>query len=139
MILPIAGVMMTKSRILVVDDEPNLSALVRLFLEKTQRFEVCVENRSARALTTAREFRPEMILLDVDMPGKDGGEIALEMELDSELRKVPILFLTSLISRAVAGERETLRGRKRFLAKPVNARVLVQTVDRLLAGASYCI
>ena len=63
---------MNKTRILAVDDEPNLSDLVRLFLEKTKRFEVRTENRPGNVLAIAREFRPEMILLDVDMPGQIG-------------------------------------------------------------------
>lgn len=125
---------MTKPRILVVDDEPNLSDLVRLYLEKTQRFEVRVENRSALALSTAREFRPNMVLLDVDMPGKDGGEVAREIQAEPALRGVPILFLTSLVSRDEAGEREIVRAGKLFLAKPVTPQVLVDTVDRLLTG-----
>jgi DNA-binding response OmpR family regulator len=125
---------MTKSRILVVDDEPKLSGLVRLFLEKTQRFEVRVENRSALALSAAREFRPDMILLDVDMPGKDGGDVSREIEAEPALRGVPILFFTSLVSPAEAGERETVRAGKRFLAKPVRPKVLIDTVDRILAG-----
>lgn len=125
---------MNKSRILVVDDEPNISALVRLYLEKTQRFEVRVENRSALALPAAREFRPDMVLLDVDMPGKDGGEVALEIQAEPMLRGVPIVFLTSLVSTAEAGQGATMRGGMRFLAKPVNPKVLIDTVDRVLAG-----
>ena len=125
---------MNKPRILVVDDEPNLSGLVRLFLEKTQRFEVRVENRSALALSAACEFRPDMILLDVDMPGKDGGEVAREIQAEPALCGVPILFFTSLISREEAGEHETMRGGMRFLAKPVNPKALIAAVDRVLAG-----
>jgi len=127
---------MTKSRILIVDDEPNLSDLVRFFLEKTRRFEVRVENRSSVALSTAREFRPDMILLDVDMPGKDGGEVCREIQADPRLGEVPILFFTSLISRAEAGEHETLRGGMRYLAKPVDPKVLIAAVDRILAEAA---
>jgi DNA-binding response OmpR family regulator len=112
-----------------VDDDPNLSGLVRLFLEKTQRF----ENRSALAFSADREFRPDMILLDVDMPGKDGGNVAREIEADSTLRGVPILFCTSLISREDAGQRDVVRGGKRFLAKPVDPKVLIATIDRILA------
>lgn len=125
---------MNKRRILVVDDEPKLSELVRMFLERTQRFDVRVENRSAHALAAAREFRPEMILLDVDMPGKDGGQVARELKDDTTLRATPILFFTSLISHAEAGERETVRGGMRFLAKPVDPKILIDTVDRILAG-----
>ena len=117
-----------------MDDEPNLSDLVRLFLEKTQRFDVRVENRSARALAAAREFRPDMILLDVDMPGKDGGDVANEIEQDPVLRGVPILFFTSLISREEAGQREIVRGGKQFLAKSVDSKVLISAVDRTLAA-----
>ena len=87
---------MNKSRILVVDDEPNLSDLVRLFLEKTKRFEVRVENRPGNVLAAAREFRPDMVLLDVDMPGQDGGEVARDIHADPILRGMPILFFTSL-------------------------------------------
>ena len=121
---------MNKSRILVVDDEPNLSGLVRLFLEKTQRFEVRVENRSAHALAAAREFRPELVLLDVDMPGKDGGDVAAELKADPTLRNVPIVFLTSLVTQADAG----VRGGMHFLSKPVSLKSLIETVDRMLAG-----
>jgi len=125
---------MNRSRILVVDDEPNLSQLVRLFLEKTQRFEVRVENRPALALSAAREFLPDLILLDVDMPGKDGGDVEREIRKEPALTGVPILFLTSLVSRAEAGESEVLRGGKRFLAKPVSPGVLINCVDNILAG-----
>ncbi len=125
---------MIKTRILVVDDEPNVSGLVRLFLEKTQRFEVCVENRSAMALSVARKFRPDLVLLDVDMPGKDGGEVARELGSEPALHRVPILFFTSLISREEAGAHETLRGGQLFLAKPVDPKVLLAAVDRILAG-----
>lgn len=124
---------MIQSRILVVDDEPKLSDLVRLVLEKTQRFEVRVENRSAAALASAREFRPDMILLDVDMPGKDGGEVFREVQADPALRGVPVLFFTSLISHQEAGQHEIVRGGKRYLAKPVNPNVLLAVVDRIFA------
>lgn len=123
---------MSNPRILVIDDEPNLSRLVRLILERTERFDVLVENRSIAAMTTARAFRPDMILLDVDMPGKDGGQVAREFGADPHLCGVPIVFFTSLISRAEAGEGAVDRGGKLYLAKPVDPRVLIATLDRLL-------
>ncbi len=124
---------MNKTRILAVDDEPNLSDLVRLFLEKTKRFEVRTENRAANVLASAREFRPELILLDVDMPGQDGGEIARGIEADPLLRGTPILFFTSLISPLEAGDRIVMRGGMRFLAKPLNPKVLIKIIDELMA------
>ena len=124
---------MNQTRILVVDDEPNLSDLVQLFLEKTKRFEVRVENRPGNVLAVAREFRPEMVLLDVDMPGQDGGEVAREIEADPVLRGTPILFFTSLISSGEAGDHITMRGGMRFLAKPLNPKILISVIDQVLA------
>ena len=128
---------MNKRRILVIDDEVKVSDLVRILLERTKRYEVRVENRSANALAAAQEFRPDMILLDVDMPGKDGGVVAGEMRTLPATRDVPIVFLTSLVSRAEAGERETIRGGMRFLAKPLDPKVLIEVVDRL--SNSLCV
>ena len=124
---------MNKSRILVVDDEPNLSDLVRLFLEKTKRFEVRAENRPGNVLAVAREFRPDMVLLDVDMPGQDGGEVARDIQADPILRGTPIVFFTSLISRTEAGDHITIRGGMRFLAKPLNPKILIDTIDQVMA------
>ncbi|HEV7867724.1 MAG TPA: response regulator [Chthoniobacteraceae bacterium] len=126
---------MSKPRILVVDDEPNLSHLVSMFLERTERFQVLVENRSSQALARAREFKPDVVLLDVDMPGKDGGEVARDMAADAQLRSIPVLFFTSLISREEAGTKAVMRGSYRYLAKPVNPNVLVETLDLILAQA----
>jgi CheY-like chemotaxis protein len=127
---------MANTKILVVDDEPNLSDLVRFFLEKTKRYEVRVENRPAHALSAAKEFQPDLILLDVDMPGKDGGQVAKEIKAQPGMRDIPILFLTSLISRDEAGDEPVVRGGMRFLAKPVNNTALIRTVDRILSEAT---
>ena len=124
---------MNKTRILAVDDDPNLSDLVRLFLEKTKRFEVRTENRPGNVLAAAREFRPELILLDVDMPGQDGGEVARDVNADPILRGTPILFFTSLISPLEAGDRISMRGGMRFLAKPLNPKVLINIIDQVMA------
>jgi CheY-like chemotaxis protein len=125
---------MDKLKILVVDDDPKLSRLVKLFLEQTKRYQVTEENRSAQALETARTLQPEAILLDVDMPGKDGGQLQLELAADPYLARVPVMFFTSLISPAEAGKHEVIRGGMPFLAKPVNPQALVQSVERLLAS-----
>jgi CheY-like chemotaxis protein len=73
-----------------------------------------------------------MILLDVDMPGKDGGEVARELQSDPALSQKPVLFFTSLISHREAGTHEVERGGMLFLAKPVDPAVLIETVARLL-------
>ena len=127
---------MTKLRILVVDDEPKHSDLIRHLLEKTMRFEVRVENRSTQALSAFREFCPHLVISDVNMPGKDGGELAREIRAEPGSGTLPILIVTSLLSREETGGYEIVSAGLRYLAKPVDAKVLIDAVDRALAGIS---
>src|SRR5262245_18657340 len=91
------GMAMAKARILVVDDEEPLTRILKLHLEHTERYEVRVENHGARALAAAREFRPDLVLLDVLMPDRTGQEIWEELRADPELRDVAVLFLTATV------------------------------------------
>lgn len=118
---------MAKSKILVVDDDPKLSRLVATILDRVGGYEVFEENRPFAAVATARQFRPDLILLDVDMPGKDGGMISRELAADASLSQVPVLFVTSLISSAESGTHNGAR----YLAKPVNPQLLLDTVRSL--------
>jgi CheY-like chemotaxis protein len=114
---------------------PNLSTLLQHYLAQMGGYEVLTENLPHNALSAARFFNPDMILLDVNMPGKDGGEVASDFRADPIFSHVPILFLTSLVSSAEAGKREITRGTRRFLAKPVNPEVLLSVVARMLKEA----
>ena len=126
---------MSNKRILVIDDEPNLSTLLQHYLAQTGEYDVLTENLPSQALSSARYFNPDLVLLDVNMPGKDGGEVAREIRADPALSHIPILFLTSLVSSAEAGKREITRGTQRFLAKPVSPDVLLSVVGRILKEA----
>jgi two-component system, OmpR family, alkaline phosphatase synthesis response regulator PhoP len=118
---------MRKSKILVVDDDPKLSGLLAVILDRVGGYEVLEENRSFAALQTALRFRPNLVLLDVDMPGKDGGAVYTEMSNHPMLAKTTIVFVTSLVSKAESGERNG----KRYLSKPVAPNLLLETVRNL--------
>src|SRR3979411_666504 len=107
---------MSKRRVLIVDDDKNLSRLSGMILENSGKYEVMIVNESARALSAAIEFRAEVMLLDVDMPGKCGGDLAQEAARDSRLRDIPILFLTGLVSPEEAGTRPLESGGMKFLS-----------------------
>ena len=121
----------TKLRILVVDNEPASTRLVRLTLEKHGLFEVCEINDSRRAVSAAQRFQPGLILLDVEMPAMDGGEVAEAMRAQKGLGKVPIVFMTSLVTEDEAGHNIFCNG-SRVLAKPVTVGKLVRCVGELL-------
>ena len=127
---------MTKTRVFIVDDDVNLSRLSAMILENSGAYEVLTEKDSRRALAVARQFRPEIVLLDVDMPHKDGGEVAREMKTDATLCNVPVLFLTGLVSKSEAGEQEIECSGMPFLAKPVMPEVLLASVRKLAPRAA---
>jgi DNA-binding response OmpR family regulator len=126
---------MSKRRILIVDDDTNLSRLSGMILENSGKYEVMIVNQSARALAAAIQFQAEVMLLDVDMPGKSGGDLASEAALDPRLREVPILFLTGLVrpDETSAGPIES--GGMQFLAKPVDSTQLLAAIAALLPRA----
>src|SRR5438477_10515438 len=95
---------MEKKRILIIDDEASFTRMVKLNLEKTGTFEVREENRPAYGIAAAREFKPDLILLDAIMPTMDGGHVAAQIRNDRHLKGTPIVFLTGTVSQPEAGE-----------------------------------
>lgn len=118
-----------KKRILIIDDEVSFARMVKMNLEKTGAFEVRVENRAAAAVPAAREFRPDLVLLDVIMPNLDGGDVAKQMKRDRTLRGTPIIFLTATVSKREAGDGGFNSGGELFLAKPVSVEALIACIN----------
>ena len=121
-----------KKRILVVDDEPSITRLLKLNLEQTGHYEVATENASWAALTAAEQFRPHLILLDVMMPGLDGGNLASMLQASPGLKGVPIVFLTAAVTREEVRARHGLIGGSPFLAKPVDLREVLDCLGQHL-------
>jgi len=127
---------MSKTKVLVVDDDIAASRLLAVGLEKTGLFQVVVENVATRAASTAHEFRPGVILLDVCMPGEDGGDVAFRIHSNATLRSTPIIFLTSLVSGQEAATQSILRGGYEFLPKPASIAKVMECIDRHLGQGS---
>ena len=108
-----------KKRILVVDDQPRNTRLMKLYLEQTNEYVVREENNANAALATAEEFQPHLILLDVMMPDLDGGELAISFRANPKLKAVPIVFLTAAITKGEVKANGGQLGGFPFLAKPV--------------------
>jgi CheY-like chemotaxis protein len=121
-----------KKRILVVDDEPGMTRMVKLTLEQTGCYEVRTENLGRMAIQAAREFRPDLIFLDVLMPGMLGCEIAAQLEQDPELRAIKFAFLTAIVTRDEERSADGRIGGHAFIAKPVGAEDLCRFVEEQL-------
>lgn len=122
-----------KKRILMVDDEAALTRMVKLNLERTGDYEVRTENEGTKAMAAAREFKPDLIMLDVMMPGMSGDEIAAQLKEDPELSETKFIFVTAIVTRDEAGQAGSEIGGNVFLAKPIKAAELIATIERVLA------
>lgn len=103
--------------------------MVKLNLEKTGAFEVREENKATYALAAAREFKPDLILLDVVMPNMDGGDVAGQIHNDKHLKGIPVVFLTATVSKREAGPGGLTSGGSLFLAKPVTLETLIKCIN----------
>lgn len=121
-----------KKRILVVDDEPGLTRMVKLNLERAGDYEVRTENQGAAALAAAREFQPHLIFLDVMMPDMGGDAVSQELRDDPLLAGIPVVFMTAIVTRSETSEMGSNIGGNEFLAKPVKTEELVATIERIL-------
>jgi CheY-like chemotaxis protein len=121
-------------RILIVDDEPRLTKILKRSIEKRTSHVVKVENNSRKALESAREFKPDLILLDMYMPAIGGEELVKEIIKDPKLSGTKVVFLTSLLTHADMGDSGQKIGEHLFLAKPVNPDVLVDTIREQMAA-----
>ena len=89
------------------------------------------ENDATNAYHSARNFKPDVIFLDVMMPETDGGEVAAQIQADPELRNSPIIFLTALVTRAEAKDGLHIEGRP-SLAKPISIPELISVIEENL-------
>jgi two-component system OmpR family response regulator len=125
-----------KKRILVVDDRVSDTRFVKLALESTNEYVVREENNANAAISAAEEFQPHLILLDVMMPGMDGGELANCLRANPKLQAVPIVFLTAAVTKGEVDAGSGWVGGAPFLAKPVLMSEMTACIKRhLSAGA----
>ena len=118
-----------KKRILVIDDEPEFTNMLRLTLESHGYYEVREENDAENARAAAREFDPDVVLLDIMMPGMEGSEVAAALKQDPVTRDVPVIFLTALVSRDDAPMGSCSSGGHTFLPKDIRVEKLIRCIE----------
>jgi len=124
---------MSLNKILIVDDEVNLTKMLKLNIEENGNYEVRVVNKAKQAIDSIREFMPELVLLDIMMPEIQGNEIAELIVADPALCEIKIVFLTALVTKTEAPDVGKKIAGRRFLAKPVKAEELLACIEEELA------
>jgi diguanylate cyclase (GGDEF)-like protein len=120
-----------RGRVLVVDDQPINIRMLHAVL--AQEFEVFAATSGEQALDFCRKNKPDLILLDVVMPGMDGLEVCRRLKLDQETRAIPVIFVTA----GTLAEEENAcwsAGAADFVSKPVNPLTLR---NRVLAHLQF--
>ncbi len=126
-------------KILIVDDDPDLVESVRIILE-SKGYEVEAAYDGVEGLQKVKEFNPDLIVLDVMMPKKNGYEVCKELKSDPKYSNIPILLLTAVVSQIPSSSQYTLdQGMETeaddYVDKPVEPEELVRRVEVLLGKA----
>jgi CheY-like chemotaxis protein len=117
-------------KVLVADDKATSRELIRTVLE-TAGYDICEASDGIEALRFARETEPDLIILDLHMPGVDGFGVVKELRREEKFAATPIMALTA---SAMQGDRERAlaAGFDSYVSKPIPLTTLREEVERLL-------
>lgn len=123
-----------KKRILLTDDEPNIVLVVTKRLE-IQGYEVLIARDGEEALKKARELKPDLVLLDIMLPGVDGLNVCRILKADEATRDIPVVLFSA---RAQTWDKEAGRefGANAYVEKPFQPEELLATIEKLLKSSS---
>lgn len=127
--------MTTKTKVLLVDDDQDFVEATKMVLE-SKPYEVLVAYNGDEGLAKARKEKPDLIILDVIMPVKDGFTAAEQLKKDPELKSIPVIMLTSFSQKQSetsisVGQGMTL-DTEDYVDKPVTPEELLWRVERLI-------
>jgi two-component system, OmpR family, response regulator len=120
-------------RILVIDDEIDFTHMVKMLLQMSGPYQVREVHAARAAVAMAREFQPDIILLDCMMPEIDGGEVASRLEADPETSHIPVIFLTATVDQPQELPSRCYTGTRTYLPKPIQLAKLIETIDQAIS------
>jgi two-component system alkaline phosphatase synthesis response regulator PhoP len=118
------------AKILVVDDETEITEIIETFLTEAG-YKVSVANSGAEAIKRAKEFKPDVVLLDIMMPGKDGYDVCQQLKKEPHFANTPVIFLTGKDREEDMG-RSFKAGGDMYIKKPFSCERLLEIVNIVL-------
>ncbi|MBU0504011.1 MAG: response regulator [Candidatus Omnitrophota bacterium] len=119
---------MNKKIVLIIDDEENFCKLVKKNIEKTGEYEVHIATNGEDGIKLAREIKPDLLLLDVVMPGMDGSDVASKIRDDQSIEDTPIVFLTAIVREEESSSQPSFTRGYSLLAKTVSVTELMACI-----------
>jgi CheY-like chemotaxis protein len=127
--------MKDKAKILLIDDDPDFVETTKLVLE-SKPYEVVTASDGSQGIAKAKNENPDLIILDVIMPVKDGFNAAEELKKDPELKKIPVIMLTSFSKKRDETNLSISQGMmldtEDYIDKPVSPQELLKRVEKQL-------
>jgi CheY-like chemotaxis protein len=123
-----------KKRVLIIDDEADLVAMLSLRLKATGLFDVAVAHDGSEGLARAAEFKPDVVLLDNVMPGMDGWEVCRRLRESSDSRDAAVVMMTAGSPQKAREKAQELR-LEGLLFKPYDPAQVVETLKSLSRGS----
>ncbi len=122
---------MDKKKILLVDDEEDLVAMVKMRLEASG-YEVVTAYDGQEALDKARDINPDLIILDIMLPKMDGYKVCRMLKFDEKYKKIPIIMFTARVQESdrLTGQQV---GADAYITKPFEPAALLDKIQELLA------
>jgi DNA-binding response OmpR family regulator len=122
-----------RKKVLLIDDEDDVCFFLKGNLELTGEFDVLTTTSGKEGIEIARGKKPDIILLDLNMPEMSGDEVAQILSEGSDTNTIPIVFITALITKGEVGDDSiTNIGGYNYVAKPVATEELVAVIRRIL-------
>jgi len=125
---------MTLKRILYAEDEPDIQAVAKLALEMLGNFQVLICGNGHEVLARVKDYAPDLILLDVMMPGMDGPTTLEKLRADPATAGIPVIFLTAKVQPAEVAHFQGL-GALNVIAKPFDPMTLAAQVRQVWSAA----
>ena len=123
-----------KRKVPIADDEPNIVTALE-FLLKRAGYEVRTASNGEEALALVESYRPDLVLIDIMMPGKSGYEVCQRMRERPEWRHIKIVMVTAKGREAEVSKGLSL-GADLYVTKPFSTQDLIEAIDRLLAAGA---